>query len=1442
MIFRTSKINNIVVLCLFFAQSCSVYCCAKHDGVYSLAAGSYFKEGNLSVRDLRLFNRILVSKNISSSDRNKFFDSIVEVDPGIKEIVDKSGLNDQIDLLQEISEEEIHSILSGLRNKYNDLKKEFVRTVIECSGSEDLMFGIAYNTDKKKIENVLEEIRIQQSLVYESIMDILILNKYGFDNYISILDSELHKVDYENSDIADYDKKGLMVYMFATNSPTHHEEIIKELIKFGRLPVCNDKRRKTIIGLLKEIMNSNKAKFRVQKKVVEGVGKLSQYVGADDLKEIDSIISFLIDIIITNQDNIVRGVALGAAAKVASRNIGWEKREEILKVIIASFKENIDATRKGAVSALIEIASNIGKDRERYLRFLSGYMCHGNYYIRQWSVNTIGKIGIEEAGIELKNEIIEAFIEGLKDEKLIVAQYSREALVEIWDDVQKIQKNKIKEYALKKSRSIIDSDVFGYNEIDKGNELIYLLSALEQDNIITKTVKERIERDFSKREDNYYASDDDELVRRDAEQGIDDLDEDETPYYLAHDIVLRLASAEKIKRNIEKLFNILKNGSEKMRIEAGRELITISLGEKVSKELKFEIETELCNAMQNDKSEWVRCYITSSITILNLTPKVLASLIDRLNNDRAPRVRLAAEENTRESFRVLLDLMNRYYNDKDEQAVKILDFIEIFSNLREHKYSFEVLDQALDLLAQIYAHEENENNKSKIKLVLYKINMQVMDIEVVNRIKTITPVFDGSQIRIEDEYYRTLNEALYLQDAGNSGQALCLFNSLIDKDAKVMKALFYRGRLLYDSGNYAEAKKDFDRAVELSPQYSKAFFYRALCYEKLGKNDLAIDDYTEIIRVVNPMFLPALERRRRLYYEEERDYKFARRDLEHIREIMPRYQDTYKRFCRLEHMDKTEGFHPRAGEIDEVYQYISQADYEDSLEITSHYSKVENMLYHIFGKNNVTRHAKEWGYEERKEEILESNYPHVKRKFLLDFFENIIRQQIQEEYHRYYRFFNNKKYSLQNIDEQISESEAHKIFGFRDDAVEEYKSRLSKRGIKQYTMHDFLVRYLGTDDLLGGYALGISDDPVHTYDTFSGMLGLNGWTAAYGHLRLTGYQDKHTDKFLNRLVSSKKPIVFFVPKKLKSSAQNGDDVTRNEMEWFADKVNNSSLDFSNLIFVYDSYEIIPAYLQQNEAILSHLIDWILPEGKDIEKLKKKINELSFEADESTKEGEFLFGVLEKVEVAGFILDDTRAPEDFKRMMKDDFVEKNVLPCFRGELSEMDVLEYVYENICDEFSDEKYVSEAHLNLVLLDVVKYLLLEEKFFMEKVNHDLLRKIVCKIEKGIKSLGNIKGIKEEFKKDYTENILKMKDYLMSALYIESADIFESILSEFKVSLVKQVSHLRDKMVKDIEFLGEVVMPFCRTGILKNVFDDKDDVEIKGGELLKLRSVMQAV
>jgi tetratricopeptide (TPR) repeat protein len=79
--------------------------------------------------------------------------------------------------------------------------------------------------------------------------------------------------------------------------------------------------------------------------------------------------------------------------------------------------------------------------------------------------------------------------------------------------------------------------------------------------------------------------------------------------------------------------------------------------------------------------------------------------------------------------------------------------------------------------------------------------------------------------------------------AGRGEDALADFNSAIELDPHLWRAIHNRGVLMAQAGQFDKAFDDFNRTTELNPQFAKAFSNRASLYVVAGQPEPALHDY-----------------------------------------------------------------------------------------------------------------------------------------------------------------------------------------------------------------------------------------------------------------------------------------------------------------------------------------------------------------------------------------------------------------------------------------------------------------------------------------------------------------------------------------------------------------------------------------------------------------------
>lgn len=120
---------------------------------------------------------------------------------------------------------------------------------------------------------------------------------------------------------------------------------------------------------------------------------------------------------------------------------------------------------------------------------------------------------------------------------------------------------------------------------------------------------------------------------------------------------------------------------------------------------------------------------------------------------------------------------------------------------------------------------------------------------------------DEQTINICDDFLAEISEiekqkeqalymkALHLLKVGWSSEALKVFKTLLKMDVEEWKAeyFYHIGSIHQSNEEYEQAISYFSQSLDVDPKYFKSAYQRASCYNKIGKDDLAIEDYNKAI-------------------------------------------------------------------------------------------------------------------------------------------------------------------------------------------------------------------------------------------------------------------------------------------------------------------------------------------------------------------------------------------------------------------------------------------------------------------------------------------------------------------------------------------------------------------------------------------------------------------
>ena len=125
-------------------------------------------------------------------------------------------------------------------------------------------------------------------------------------------------------------------------------------------------------------------------------------------------------------------------------------------------------------------------------------------------------------------------------------------------------------------------------------------------------------------------------------------------------------------------------------------------------------------------------------------------------------------------------------------------------------------------------------------------------------------------------------------------------------------------------------------------------------------------------------------------------------------------------------------------------------------------------------------------------------------------------------------------------------------------------------------IEDFAGKY-GRGKVRNGYSLGLLTGQ-HLYKGLSRAFGLADGTTAHAEFEMKPAGEDHTARFLERIISTDKPIVFFVPDNMRN-----EKIARDPMNWIADGLDPGSSQYDpaklrNIFFVFGAYRI---YISEN---------------------------------------------------------------------------------------------------------------------------------------------------------------------------------------------------------------------------------------------------------------------
>ncbi len=114
-----------------------------------------------------------------------------------------------------------------------------------------------------------------------------------------------------------------------------------------------------------------------------------------------------------------------------------------------------------------------------------------------------------------------------------------------------------------------------------------------------------------------------------------------------------------------------------------------------------------------------------------------------------------------------------------------------------------------------------------------------------------------------DEKQALFIKGLYYSFTNDKQKAISFFDKCVAIDFTYMDAYREKAIALYDLGKYNEAVTVLNKAITLQNNFDEGYYYRGRCYEKLNRNEEAIESYQTAL-MYSPDYTEAKEALSRL--------------------------------------------------------------------------------------------------------------------------------------------------------------------------------------------------------------------------------------------------------------------------------------------------------------------------------------------------------------------------------------------------------------------------------------------------------------------------------------------------------------------------------------------------------------------------------------------------
>ncbi|MBI1267906.1 MAG: tetratricopeptide repeat protein [Cryomorphaceae bacterium] len=214
---------------------------------------------------------------------------------------------------------------------------------------------------------------------------------------------------------------------------------------------------------------------------------------------------------------------------------------------------------------------------------------------------------------------------------------------------------------------------------------------------------------------------------------------------------------------------------------------------------------------------------------------------------------------------------------------------EINIHLKQYGIAFDKINAALEVNEQLpFAYYMKgriykETGDTTLAASSYQTAIEV-DPDYYDAYIEVALLYASAKSDLALEYYTTAieirpasvearyNKAIYLQDTGfkdktRYNSAFKLYDEILEIDPQNATAAYNKGYIYLEFlQKYDSAGMAFTQAIEIYPGYFQAYYNRGLCYESLNKPQLALEDYSNALKLQPAFDAAAIAKSRVLGY------------------------------------------------------------------------------------------------------------------------------------------------------------------------------------------------------------------------------------------------------------------------------------------------------------------------------------------------------------------------------------------------------------------------------------------------------------------------------------------------------------------------------------------------------------------------------------------------